>query len=171
VSFLGHVISEACVEVQEDKVAAVRDWPVPRDLSEVRSFLGLCSYYRRFIAGFAGIAAPLHWLMRKYVRFHWGPDQDKAFAELKKRLMTAPILGMPTDDGAFIVDSDASSTGFGAVLSQVQNGNEVVLAYASRSFSRAERNYGIMTLHERSCRLLYLLSRHSSNMPSEENSL
>ena len=143
VSFLGHVISEAGIEVQEDKISAVRDWPVPRDLSEVRSFLGFCSYYRRFIAGFADIAAPLHWLMRKDVRFHWGPDQDKAFAELKKRLMAAPILGMPTDDGAFIVDSDASNTGLGAVLSQVQNGNEVVLAYASRSLSRAERNYDV----------------------------
>ena len=122
VAFLGHVISQDGIGVQEEKVTAVQNWPVPRDLTEVRSFLGLCSYYRRFIAGFADIAAPLHRLMRKEAKFHWEEEQDQAFEELKRRLTSAPILGMPTNDGSFIVDSDASNIGLGAVLSQEQDG-------------------------------------------------
>ena len=75
---LGHVLSEAGIEVQGDKVAAVRDWPTPQNLSQLRSFLGLCSYYRRFIQGFADVVAPLHALQRKQVPFHWTWDQDDA---------------------------------------------------------------------------------------------
>ena len=125
--------TEAGFEVQPEKVEAVENWPTPRNLTELRSFVGLCSYYRRFIPGFADMAAPLHALTRKNARFNWGPEQEKAFSRLKERLISAPILGMPRDEGTFYLDTDASDKGIGAVLSQDQDGREVVLAYASRT--------------------------------------
>jgi len=143
VEFLGHVLSENGIEVQDDKIATVRDWPTPRTLTELRSFLGLCSYYRRFIAGFADIAAPLHKLQRKNVPFQWCEEQDDAFRRLKEMLISAPVLGMPTDTGTFYLDCDASDVGLGAVLSQDQDGSEVVIAYASRTLSKAEHNYDV----------------------------
>jgi len=141
VSFLGHVLSGDGIEVQAEKVKAVRDWPVPKNISELRSYLGMVSYYRNFIPGFANIAAPLHKLLRKSSMYEWGPEQLNAFCTLKEPLISAPILGMPTDSGMFLLDSDASSVGLGAVISQMQNGKEVVIVYASRSLSNAERNY------------------------------
>jgi len=128
------------------KVSVVQQWPVPRSLTELRSFVGLCSYYRQFIPGFADIAAPLHALTRKNARFSWGAYQDEAFNRLKECLTTAAILGMPRDDGAFYLDTDASDKGVGAVLSQKQDGKEVVLAYASRTLSKPERNYDVTRL-------------------------
>jgi len=112
-------------------------------LIEVRSFIGLCSYYRRFIPGFADVAAPLHALQRKNVPFVWTDECEVAFNHLKECLTSAPIFGMPRDDGTFLLDTDASDTGLGAVLSQMQDGNEVVIAYASRTLSRPERNYDV----------------------------
>lgn len=143
VSFLGHVISEKGIEMQEEKISVVRDWPVPRNITELRSFLGLCSYYRRFVKNFSNIAAPLHRLQRKDAPFVWTEEQETAFNQLKEALTTAPVLGMPREDGVFKVDTDASSVGLGAVLSQDQDGREVVIAYSSRSLSRAERNYDV----------------------------
>lgn len=143
VDFLGHTLSEAGIEVQDAKIAAVRDWPRPRDVHEVRQWMGTASYYRRFIAGFATIAAPLYALQRKDAAFHWGEAEENAFIQLKEKLTTAPILGMPTTDGLWYLDTDASDTGLGAVLSQRQNDNEVVIAYASRVLNRSERNYDV----------------------------
>jgi len=117
VEFLGHILSESGVEVQAAKVEVVQQWPVPRNLTELRSFLGLCSYYRRFIEDFATIAAPLYDLQRKNVRFEWTQQQDNAFDQLKSKLVSAPILGMPRDDCTYYIDTDASDVGLGAVLS------------------------------------------------------
>ena len=139
VSFLGHVLSEAGIEVQAEKVACVRNWATPSNLTELRAFLGTCSYYRRFIGGFADIAAPLHSLQRKHVPFKWSTEQQEAFDTLKERLTSAPVLGMPMEDGMFYLDTDASDFGLGAVLSQLQNGREVVIAYASRALSKAKK--------------------------------
>jgi len=105
------------------------------------SFVGFCSYYRRFIESFANIAAPLHMLAKKGVRFIWGPEQQNAFEELKVRLISAPVLAMPIDDGVYYLDTDASDLGLGAVLSQMQDGVERPIAYASRSLNNAERIY------------------------------
>src|SRR5208282_2301478 len=116
VSFLGHVVSANGLEVQEEKVSAVKSWPTPTNLHDVRSFVGFCSYNRRFIESFANIAAPLHLLTRKGVRFTWGPEQQNAFEELKVRLISAPVLAMPIDDGVYYLDTDASDIGLGAVL-------------------------------------------------------
>jgi len=143
VAFLGHVLSENGIKVQDDKVDAVRDWPTPCNLTELRSFLGLCSYYRRFIERFADVAAPLYKLHRKNVAFEWTEEQNDAFDRLKQMLTLAPVLGMPTDNGAFYLNCDASDIGLGAVLSQNHNGSEVVIAYASRILTKAERNYDV----------------------------
>jgi len=141
VAILGHVISEAGVEVQRKKVEVVKKWPQPRNLQDVRSFLGLCGYYRRFIDGFADLAAPLYDLTKKDVRFHWSEPQKAAFENLKERLTSAPVLAMPADDGQYLLDTDASDLGLGAVLSQIQDGEERVIAYASRTLSKSEKNY------------------------------
>lgn len=143
VSFLGHVVSAAGIEVQPEKTEVVSNWPQPNNLTEVRSFLGLASYYRRFIKGFSVIATPLNLLLRKGCQFHWGDEQQEAFDELKLRLTTAPVLSSPRSSGTYYLDTDAADSGLGVVLSQEQDGEERVLAYASRSLNAAERNYSI----------------------------
>ena len=131
----------------------MRDWPVPKNISELRSYLGMVSYYRIFILGYANIAAPLHRLLGKSSVYEWGPEQMIAFCTLKERLISAPKLEMPTDTGMFLLDSDASSVGLGAVISQIQDGKEVVIAYASRSLSDADRNYDTTERELLSCSL------------------
>jgi hypothetical protein len=109
VEFLDHIVSADGIEVQPSKVSAVLDWPRPTNLHELRSFVGFCSYYRRFVQGFANLAFALHTLMRKNVKFYWGPEQEEAFVELKRRLVTAPVLTMPSDEGEYVLDTDASN--------------------------------------------------------------
>ena len=105
--------------------------------------MGLCAYYRKFVADFAQIAKPLHALTRKDVQFHWSADCETAFTELKNRLTNAPILALPTDHDSFVLDTDASGNSIGAVLSQVQDGVERVICYGSRLCSTAEQNYDV----------------------------
>ena len=141
VSFLGHVVSGDGVSTDPRKIEAVRDWPHPRTAKEVRSFLGLCSYYRRFIRGFAGIVRPLHKLTEEGREFMWSSDCEDFFTSMKAALTTTPVLAFPTPSDPFILDTDASNTGTGAVLSQVQDGQEKVIAYHSRTLSKSEQNY------------------------------
>mgnify|MGYP000034807019 CR=1 FL=1 len=141
VGYLGHVVSSQGVATDPDKVRAVAEWPTPKCVKEVRSFLGLASYYRRFIRGFAEVASPLHALTEKSREFHWSDACQEAFDELKLRLQSAPVLAYPVPDSDYILDTDASGDGIGAVLSQVHEGQEKVLAFASRKLSKAERNY------------------------------
>ncbi|KAJ8011709.1 hypothetical protein DPEC_G00061060 [Dallia pectoralis] len=112
-----------------------------RSVSEVRGFIGLASYYRRFVKDFASVAKPLHELTKKYARFNWTDECQEAFEQLKSRLTSAPVLGYPLDSGQLLLDTDASDWGIGAVLSQVQEGEERVLAYGSRRLSATEQNY------------------------------
>ena len=139
--FLGHIVSANGIATDAEKVKAVENWPIPRNVSEVRSFLGTCSYYRRFIQGFADIARPLHQLTEKNTDFIWSEQCQTAFDCLKKSLVNAPILGYPCISGTYILDTDASGYGIGAVLSQIQDGQERVLAYYSKSLSKTERRY------------------------------
>jgi len=141
VDFLGYRVSGSGVETDDKKIEAVVTWPTPTKLRDVRGFLGLCSYYRRFVNGFSEIAAPLHALQKKNVTFRWSEECQLAFETLKRKLTEAPILALPRDHGLLILDTDASDHGIGAVLSQVQNGEEKVLSYASRLYSDAERRY------------------------------
>ena len=116
---------------------AVSDWRQPTNAIEIRSFLGLAGYYRRFIEKFSIISAPLTKLTRKDVTFLWTDDCEKAFRELKTRLTTTPVLTIPVPDDKLVVFTDASGTGLGCVLMQ----NQKVVAYASRQLKVHERRY------------------------------
>jgi len=140
VNFLGHVVSGQVVATDPSKIELVRDWPTPCDVKEVRSFLGLASYYRRFVPTFAEIAAPLHALTAKNRQFDWALNCDRAFMRLKSALISSPILAMLNNTDPFLLDTDACDVSIGAVLSQVQSGVERVIAYASHSLSKPERN-------------------------------
>ena len=137
ISFLGHVVSKDGISVDPDKVDAVANWRRPSTVTEIRSFLGLAGYYRRFIEGFSKIALPLTKLTQKGVKFEWSDDCECSFQELKNRLVSAPILTIPSGSGGFVVYSDASHQGLGCVL--MQHGR--VVAYASRQLKPYERNY------------------------------
>ena len=146
VAFLGHVVSSDGIKTDPEKVKAVKTWPVPLNVKELQSFLGLASYYMKFILGFSIIAEPLYQLCRKTVSFSWLKEQQSAFEELKDRLVSAPVLAYPDfgpEAGSFILDTDASQyQGIGAVLSQQQqDGTERVIAYGSRSLNEHEKNY------------------------------
>ncbi|GJY36212.1 transposon ty3-G gag-pol polyprotein [Tanacetum coccineum] len=126
VNYLGHVISSDGVAVESDKIQTVLSWPTPTNAKGVRGFLGLAGYYRKFIKGFGGIAAPLHRLVGK-APFQWDESANQAFEDLKKALTTAPTLGLPNWSLPFTLECDASGVGIGAVLTQ--NGRP--LAYFS----------------------------------------
>ncbi|KAL0556706.1 hypothetical protein IC582_005221 [Cucumis melo] len=137
VSFLGHVVSKAGVSVDPAKIEAVTGWTRPSTVSEVRSFLGLAGYYRRFVENFSRIATPLTQLTRKGAPFVWSKACEDSFQTLKQKLVTAPVLTVPDGSGNFVIYSDASKKGLGCVL--MQQGK--VVAYASRQLKSHEQNY------------------------------
>ena len=143
VRYLGHIVSQEGVSPDPKKIEAVKNWPQPKSTSDVRQFLGLASYYRRFVTGFASVAAPLTRLLEKNCIFQWTPAAQHSFSILKHRLTSSPVLAFPDFQKEFILDTDASLTGIGAVLSQIEDGKERVVAYASRTLSKAERRYDV----------------------------
>lgn len=143
VKYLGHIVSDRGVSTDPDKVGDVSNWPTPCNLKQLRRFLGLCSYYRKFVPKFAEIASPLHALTRKGNKFVWTKDCEECFQLLKSKLTTAPVLAYPNFDDVFILDTDASDKAIGAVLSQNINGGEHPIAYASRTLSNSERRYSV----------------------------
>lgn len=146
--FLGHTVSSRGIATSADKVAGALAIPKPTDVGQLRTFLGLMSYYRRFVADFSRIAEPLNKLTRKGEAFVWDAAADGAFARLKKGLSSAPILAYPDDRLAFTVQTDASDVGLGAVLSQDFAEGERPVAYFSRSLNKSQRNYSAT---EREC--------------------
>ena len=137
VIFLGHIISKEGLAVDPGKIDAVVKWQRPMSVTEIRSFLGLAGYYRRFVRGFSSIAAPLTRLTRKDVPFVWTDECEASFQELKNRLTTAPVLTLPTENGRFVIYTDASKVGLGCVL--MQDGK--VVAYGSRQLKEHEKKY------------------------------
>ncbi|GJU19602.1 reverse transcriptase domain-containing protein [Tanacetum coccineum] len=137
VQFLGHVIDNKGIHVDPAKIESVKDWASPKTPTEIRQFLGLAGYYRRFIEGFSKIAKPMTKLTQKKVKFEWGDKQEAAFQLLKQKLCSAPILALPEGSEDFIVYCDASIKGLGAVLMQ----REKVISYASRQLKIHEKNY------------------------------
>ena len=152
VEYLGHIISENGIATDPSKVSAVKDWPTPSCVRELRAFLGLSSYYRRYVKGFTQIAMPLHKLVNSTTvkksstktdgpsKWYWDSDCEEAFNQLKQSLVDAPVLGYPNFKLPFILETDASHFGLGAVLSQVQNGSKRVIAYASHGLRGSEKN-------------------------------
>ena len=141
VAFLGHIVGRTGLACDPDKLSAVRNWHEPNKVKAVRQFVGFVGYYRRFVKNFAELADPLVSLTRKGVPFVWGIEQQRAFDALKACLLSAPILGFPTEEDRFVLDTDASLFAIGGVLNQIQNGEEVVIAYASRSLRLSQRRY------------------------------
>nr|GFA15705.1 reverse transcriptase [Tanacetum cinerariifolium] len=137
VAFLGHIVSSEGIMMDPAKVKAITKWPRPTSVTEVRSFLGLAGYYRRFVEGFSRLALPLTKLMRKGEIFVWNEEREKSFEDLKQRLVSAPILTLPFGSGGLQIYSDASKKGLGCVL--MQHGK--VIAYAPRQLKPYEVNY------------------------------
>ena len=141
-SYLGHVISADGIATDPDKSNQVARWPVPTSAKEVQKFLGLANYYRRFVKGFASIAKPLHKLTENNSVFKWTEECQEIFIELRHRLTSTPVLAHPDFFKPFTLDTDASNTGIGAVLSQEgEDGVEHVIAFGSRLLTKPERNY------------------------------
>ena len=142
VRYLGHIVSKDGIAADPQKTAKVQHWPIPASAKEVQQFLGLANYYRRFIRNFAHIAKPLHKLTKRTTSFNWTSECQQSFEHLRNHLSSPPILSYPDFKLPFLLDTDASNDAIGAVLSQLdEQGNERVLAYASRLLSKAERNY------------------------------
>ncbi|KAG8499252.1 hypothetical protein CXB51_005763 [Gossypium anomalum] len=137
VGFLGHIVSCDGIRVDPSKISAIIDWKPPKKVTEVRSFLGLAGYYRRFVNGFSIIAAPMTRLLQKDVKFEWTEECQQSFEELKKLLTEAPVLVQPESSKEFVVYSDASLNGLECVL--MQEGK--VVAYALRQLKPHEKNY------------------------------
>ena len=165
VSYLGHVFTGSGMSPDPQKIEAIVQWGQPTDATAVRQFLGLASYYRRYTQKCSDIAAPLNALTQKCVPFVWTQECTEAFTRLKEHLVRAPILAYPTfhsNSKEFVLQTDASAVGLGAVLEQ----GGYVIAYASRSLTRAERQYSVI---QRECLAIvyalkqfrhYLLGRH-----------
>ena len=137
VQFLGHIVSREGIKVDPAKIEAIMNWERPKTPTEIRSFLGLAGYYRRFVQDFSRIATPLTKLTRKNEKFIWNEKCEESFQELKKRLVSAPVLSLPDDQGNFVIYSDASYKGLGCVLMQ----HDKVIAYASRQLKPHEQKY------------------------------
>ena len=113
----------------------MREWPTPTNLKQLRGFLGLTGYYRKFVKGYAHIAGPLNRLLKKDQAYEWTVDCQEAFDELKRAMTSPPVLALPNDQDTFVLDTDAAEGSIGAVLSQIQDGQEKVVAYATMTSS------------------------------------
>ena len=143
-SFLGHIISDKGISTDPEKLKRIQEWPRPRNQNEVRSFLGYATYYRKFIKGFANVADPLNKLLQKDHSFAWTNQCEESFNSLKKAFSDVVTLSYPDFSKPFIVDTDASDVGIGAVLSQFNKfGVEQPVAYYSRALSKPERKYAV----------------------------
>lgn len=141
VSYLGHVIGHTGVRPDEKRVKAVRDYPAPKTTQELKGLLGLVGYYRRFIPNFSKMAKPLTELLKKNTPYIWDDKTEKAFVTLKKLLTTEPLLQYPDFTKLFVLTTDASNDTIGVVVSQGPIGNDLPIAYISRTLNNAERNY------------------------------
>ena len=139
--FVGHIVGKGTIKPDPDKIKAITDYPRPSNLTELKAFLGLANYYRRFIPGFATMANPLYTMLKKDAPFEWAQARVQAFEALKTALVSAPCLHAPNHRLPFILQTDASGVGISGVLSQNVDGEEHPVGYVSRQLNKAERNY------------------------------
>ena len=140
VEFLGRKVSKKGIEVGPGYVETIIDWPIPKCTKDVEKFCGFANYHRNFIQDFAELATPLYSVTGKN-KFHWDEEQQQAFDNIKSALTSAPVLALPTKNDQFVLDTDASDQAVGAVLSQVQNGQERVIAFASVALTPEQKRY------------------------------
>ena len=147
ITYVGHILSSAGVRPNPEKVSVVKNFPTPKNVKQLRQFLGLSQYYRRFQKNFAQISKTLYDLTRKDIKWDWTEEREKAFQTLKNNLITPPILAYPDPNRPYIISTDASMNGLGYVLSQKDEHNlERVIAYSGRALRKAEKNYSITEL-------------------------
>lgn len=146
IKYLGHVVNGRGIHPNPETIETITSYPVPKNLKSLRAFLGTSGYYRRFCRDYSKIAKPLYDLTKKGVDFIWSEECQRAFDQLKKTLSSPPLLGYPQYDKPFRLYTDASSFSIGAILCQMQNGEERIISYAGRTLSASERNYGISEL-------------------------
>jgi hypothetical protein len=139
--FLGHIVSKEGIWPDPGKIDVVQRFPEPTTITNVRSFLGLTRYYRKYIKGYSRIAGPLFELTKKDVVFVWNQDCQRAFDDLKRALVDAPILVRPNFKEPFCLDVDWSTKGVGAILSQREGRFEKVIAYANKALTAAQRKF------------------------------
>lgn len=156
VTYLGHVISETGVKPDKKKLEAVKEFPRPRTVKNIKQFLGLAGYYRRFINNFSQTAKPLTTLLKKGKSFEWGEPQEEAFIKLRDSLCEEPILIHPDFNEPFILTTDASNYAIGGILSQGEIGKDKPIAYASRLLNNAEQNYA--TIEKESLAIIYCMN-------------
>lgn len=143
VTYLGFKVDKNGLRIDPEKTRPVVEYPAPRNVKELRRFLGMCSWYRRFVPSFAETTGPLTKLLRKQQKWEWSDAQNQAFESLKSRLVSSPILSRPDFTQPFCVQTDASHSGLGAVLTQTIDGKEHVISYASRTLTKPELNYSV----------------------------
>lgn len=141
VAYLGHVISEDGVRPNPIKIEAIKNFPRPQNQKSIKSFLGLVGYYRKFIKNFAQLAKPMTLLLKKDISFEWKTEQKQSYNKFKDILITEPLLQYPDFNKEFILTTDASNVAIGSVLSQGIIGQDLPIAYASRTLNNSEQNY------------------------------
>ncbi|XP_055840052.1 uncharacterized protein LOC129907729 [Episyrphus balteatus] len=147
--YLGYIVGDGCLKTDPEKVAAIRDFPTPATSKQARRFLGLAGWYRRFVKDFSTLAAPITDTLKKSKKFIFTDEAVEAFEKLKRALTSAPLLVNPDFTKEFIIQCDASNTGIGCVLSQLdESGNERPIFYHSQKLNAAQRNYNVT---EREC--------------------
>ena len=130
--------------MDEGKVKAIMDWPTPKKVKDIQTFIGFANFYHQFIEDFSGIVKPMTSLLRKDATWKWSDAEENAFQELKRRITTAPVLIMPDMSKQFIVEADASDFAIGAILSQEQlDGKWKLVAFLSHTLNPIERNYEV----------------------------
>ena len=143
VDFLGHLVSADGIKPNPHNIAKIKQWPKPSNVTEVRRILGMGNYYRRFVKDYAKLVSPLTHLTKKGVNFAWTPTCEEAFETLKQTLIGSNIMAYPCETGQYILDTDASDSQIAGILSQIQDGQERVISYGSRTLGNAEKNYCI----------------------------
>uniref|UniRef100_A0A914DMF0 RNA-directed DNA polymerase n=1 Tax=Acrobeloides nanus TaxID=290746 RepID=A0A914DMF0_9BILA len=141
VTFLGHRVNKEGYTMAESNLKAIKVFPQPKDQKQLKRFLGMCNFYRKFVECFSIISSPLNWLLKKDIPYIWTEVQENAFQNLKDRLVSEPILAYPDYSQDFHVTTDASKLGMGAVLTQIINGQTKTIGYFSKPFSDSERNW------------------------------
>ncbi|KAL6738679.1 hypothetical protein Aduo_012202 [Ancylostoma duodenale] len=146
ITFLRFVLSKDGIRPDPEKTKAIDEYPTPKNVTEVKSFLGMCSFFRRFIFNFPNIAAPLTALTKKNVPFEWTAECEDAMSQLKRALTTAPILAAPQLGRPFIIETDSSGKGVAGILKQEQQDLIRVIAYSNRTLNRHEARYPAIEL-------------------------